>query len=157
MTRRTIQPDFDQLLSVLANRRSSRRVLFEFAIGGHVLSLWTDRERPGPDDHAGTLRQMPDVIEMGYDAKHSFEDKIFPVEETYRTWGSSIAILGGIDVDFLARGSEPDIAARSRAMLDLADERGGYALGSGNSIPEYVPAQRFLAMRDVAIAARVTG
>jgi hypothetical protein len=35
-------------------------------------------------------------------------------------------------------------------MLALAQEKGGYALGSGNSIPEYVPQEKFLAMLECA-------
>jgi uroporphyrinogen decarboxylase len=31
-------------------------------------------------------------------------------------------------------------------MLDRASGRGGYALGSGNSIPTYVPQENYLAM-----------
>jgi uroporphyrinogen decarboxylase len=36
-------------------------------------------------------------------------------------------------------------------MLDLAETRGGYALGSGNSIPEYVPQENYLAMISAAM------
>ncbi len=47
---------------------------------------------------------MEDIIcDMKFDGKHSYEDNIIPVEEAYRRWGGRIAILGGIDVDFLIR------------------------------------------------------
>ena len=53
---------------------------------------------------------MDDVIDgMHYDAKHSFEDQITLVEEAYDIWGKRIAILGGIDVDFLARNTKEEI------------------------------------------------
>ncbi len=95
---------------------------------------------------------MEDIIEtIGYDAKHSFEDAICPVEDAYERWGDRIAILGGIDVDFLCRAEEAEITTRSRAMLDRAAGRGGYALGSGNSVPEYVPDEGYLAMRQAAL------
>jgi len=97
---------------------------------------------------------MEDIIEdMRYDAKHSFEDKILPIEESYKRWGGRIALLGGIDLDFLIRSPIPVIQKRCRDMLSLAQERGGYALGSGNSIPEYVPVERYLAMIDCAMTA----
>ena len=35
---------------------------------------------------------------------------------------------------------------RSAAMLERAQGRGGYALGSGNSIPAYVPPAGYFAM-----------
>jgi uroporphyrinogen decarboxylase len=96
---------------------------------------------------------MEDVIEgIGYDAKHSYEDAIIPVEEAYERWGARIAILGGIDVDFICRAGPPAIRKRCRAMLERAEKRGGYALGSGNSLPDYVPDEGYLAMREVALA-----
>lgn len=90
---------------------------------------------------------MEDVIEnMGYDAKHSFEDLITPVEAAFARWGDRIAILGGIDMDFLARGKPVEIRDRSKRMLRLGMEKGGYALGSGNSIPDYIPDENYFAM-----------
>jgi len=95
---------------------------------------------------------MDDIVDVcGYDAKHYFEDGIMPVEEAYAAFGDRIAILGGIDVDFLCRSTPEAVRARSRGMLDLAETRGGYALGSGNSIPEYVPQENYLAMISAAM------
>jgi len=98
---------------------------------------------------------MDDIIDgMHYDGKHSYEDKICRVEDAYERWGSRIATMGGIDVDFVCR-SEPDaIRARSRAMLDRTSDRGGFGLGSGNSIPYYVPDENYLAMIEPAVAGR---
>ncbi len=98
---------------------------------------------------------MDDLIDdMGYDAKHSFEDTIEPIEDAYERYGSRIALLGGIDVDFICRSSADEIRRRSLAMLDRASTRGGYALGTGNSVPEYIPREKYLAMIDVASAGR---
>ncbi len=107
--------------------------------------------RPAILHSCGKLDEiMEDIIlDLKYDAKHSYEDAICPVEEAYRRWGGRIAILGGIDVDFLCRSSEDDIKARCRGMLQLASGRGGYGLGSGNSIPDYVPDEKYLAMVSV--------
>lgn len=92
---------------------------------------------------------MDDVIDdMKYDAKHSFEDQITPVEDIYEIWGNRIAILGGIDMDFLARSTPEEIQNRSIAMLEKGLSNGGYALGSGNSIPDYVPDENYIAMID---------
>jgi len=98
---------------------------------------------------------MEDVIEgMKFDGKHSFEDTILPVEQAYERYGGRIAILGGIDVDYLCRTPPAEIFERSKAMLRRAEKRGGYALGSGNSIPDYVPDQGFLAMVRAALEER---
>lgn len=92
-------------------------------------------------------RVIEDVIaDMGYDARHSYEDAIMPVEQAYERYGSRIAILGGIDVDFICRSDPTDVYQRSKAMLARAANRGGYALGTGNSVPEYVPDEGYFAM-----------
>ncbi|MFZ2657162.1 MAG: uroporphyrinogen decarboxylase family protein [Victivallales bacterium] len=108
--------------------------------------------RPAILHSCGNLQEiMDDIIDdIGYDAKHSYEDTITPVEEAYEKWGKRIAILGGIDVDFICRHTPDAIRERSRKMLKRAADRGGYALGSGNSIPEYVPQENYLAMISAA-------
>jgi uroporphyrinogen decarboxylase len=94
---------------------------------------------------------MDDIIDdMKYDGKHSYEDAIMPVEQAYEKWGHRIAVLGGIDVDFICRSSPAQIQARCRQMLARTNDRGGYALGTGNSVPEYVPFESYLAMLDCA-------
>ena len=90
---------------------------------------------------------MGDIInDMKYDGKHSYEDNIQPVEEAYEQYGKEIAILGGIDVDFICRHTPDEIYKRSKLMLERVNNRGSYALGTGNSVPEYIPNNNFYAM-----------
>lgn len=93
---------------------------------------------------------MDDLIDdVSIDAKHSFEDAILPVTDATKKYGSRIAILGGIDVDFLCRSDEAAIRKRVRDTIETClSENGGYCLGSGNSIADYVPVDNFLAMLD---------
>ena len=92
---------------------------------------------------------MPDIVDCGYDGKHSFEDTLDPGQfELHRQYGDRIALLGGVDVDFLCRASEADIRRRVRTHIDTMAPNGGYCLGSGNSIPDYVPVENYRAMLD---------
>jgi uroporphyrinogen decarboxylase len=94
-------------------------------------------------------RIMPTLIEeVGIDAKHSFEDVIMPVTEAKRRYGDQIAILGGVDVDYLCRHSEAEVRAYTRHILDACMPGGGYALGTGNSVANYIPVRNYLAMLD---------
>jgi len=91
------------------------------------------------------------ILEVGMDGKHSFEDEILPVTEAYRRYGGRIAILGGIDMDLLGRGSEAAVRARVRETLDgCFRPRGGlgYCLGTGNTVANYLPLDNYLAMLD---------
>jgi len=92
---------------------------------------------------------MDDVVAMGFSGKHSYEDNILPVEESYQKWHDRIAILGGIDLDYVVTKAPEAVYARSKAMLDLG--RTGYALGTGNSVPEYVPFENYFAMTKAAL------
>jgi uroporphyrinogen decarboxylase len=95
---------------------------------------------------------MDDVIDfIKYDGKHSFEDAIVPIEDSYERWHDKIAILGGIDVNFMIQNTEEDIISRCRAMLKRAEGRGAYALGTGNSVPEYIPQDNFIALLKAAL------
>jgi uroporphyrinogen decarboxylase len=94
---------------------------------------------------------MEDAIEAGIDAKHSNEDAIAPFETWIEEYGERIGLLGGFDMDFLARRSPEEIyeqvveqGGRYRRMAR------GYALGSGNSIPDFIPVDNYLAMIDAA-------
>jgi uroporphyrinogen decarboxylase len=93
---------------------------------------------------------MDDIIEdMKYDAKHSFEDAIQPIEEAYEKYKGRIALLGGLDLHFVCTKTPDEIRGRAVKMLERAAAAGGYALGTGNSVPEYVPDEGYFAMVDV--------
>lgn len=92
-------------------------------------------------------RILPELInEVGIDARHSFEDVIVPVAEAKRRWGDRIAILGGVDVDFLCRSSAEAVRAYTRRVIEECAPGGGYALGTGNTVANYIPVQNYLAM-----------
>jgi uroporphyrinogen decarboxylase len=101
----------------------------------------------------GNLREVMDVIidDIGYDGKHSYEDAIQPIEEAYEEYHSRIALLGGIDLDFVCRRSPAEVYERSQKMLERSAEHGAYALGTGNSVPEYAPEENYFAMTRAAL------
>jgi uroporphyrinogen decarboxylase len=90
---------------------------------------------------------MDDLIDVvKIDALHSFQDIIEPVEQVYAKYSSRIAILGGLDMDLLARGTEDQIRRRTRQILDACAPGGNFALGAGNSITDFVPIDNYYAM-----------
>jgi uroporphyrinogen decarboxylase len=92
---------------------------------------------------------MDDLIDdVRIDAKHSFEDKILPVTEAKKRYGDRIAILGGVDMNFLCTASPEDIRRYVRNVIVTCGSGGGYALGTGNSVANYVPLDNFLTMLD---------
>jgi uroporphyrinogen decarboxylase len=86
-------------------------------------------------------------IEAGINAKHSNEDVIAAWDEWIGRYSARIGLFGGFDTDRVCR-MRPD------ELFTFVVEQGtrfrqaarGYALGSGNSIPDYVPVDGYLAM-----------
>jgi uroporphyrinogen decarboxylase len=99
-------------------------------------------------------RILDDMAEIGFDARHSYEDVILPVEQAYDRYHGRFAIIGGVDVDFICRSTPEEVYARSKAMLERAEPFGGYALGTGNSVPAYVPDDNYFAMIRAALEMR---
>jgi len=90
---------------------------------------------------------MDDIIVTGIDAKHSNEDQIASFDKWIELYTERIGLFGGIDLNTLCLKKYDDIykevlekGTRFRAKAN------GYGIGSGNSIPEYVPVEGFLAM-----------
>lgn len=96
----------------------------------------------------GNLAEVwEDIIEvMKYDGKHSYEDNIMPVEEAYVKFHERIAILGGIGMDFMCRSTPAAIVKRCQGLLELSEGCRSYALGTGNSVPDYMPYLNYFAM-----------
>jgi uroporphyrinogen decarboxylase len=126
--------------------------LREFVLPGHRLmaQMSHDAGRPYLLHSCGQLQAiMPDLIDdVQIDALHSFEDTIVDVVDVKAQYGGRIAVLGGIDVDFLCRASEQDIRRRVRHTLEKCMPGGGYCLGTGNSVANYIPLDSYLVMMD---------
>ena len=118
-----------------------------------LVTLIHESGRPAIMHSCGKLDEVyDDIIDViGFEAKHSYEDNIESVEMAYERLHSRIAIMGGIDLDFVCRSTQEQVFNRSLAMLERTATRGGYALGSGNSIPNYVPHENYLAMIAAAV------
>jgi len=109
-----------------------------------------DAGRPYLLHACGNLGEiMEDLIEdVKIDAKHSFEDTIESVIDDKAQYGDRLALLGGIDLDFLCRSDEEQVRARVRKTLEACMPGGGYCLGTGNSVANYIPVENYLAMVD---------
>jgi uroporphyrinogen decarboxylase len=90
---------------------------------------------------------MEDLIEdVRIDAKHSFQDKFETVIQAKERWGGRIGLIGGVDVDFLCRADERTVREYTRRTLAACMPGGGYCLGTGNSVANYIPLDHYFAM-----------
>ena len=86
------------------------------------------------------------LIDAGIDAKHSNEDQIAPFPFWAERYGDRIGNFGGIDTDAVCRLSEPVMREYISDVISKSSGHGGFAFGSGNSIPDYVPVEGYLNM-----------
>jgi uroporphyrinogen decarboxylase len=123
-----------------------------FVLAGHqqLAALSHAADRPYLLHSCGNLSEiLADLTELvQIDGKHSFEDTIEDVRAVKSTYGTKMALLGGLDVDFLCRADEQTIRQRVRDTLDVCQPGGGYCLGTGNTVANYIPLDHYLAMLD---------
>jgi uroporphyrinogen decarboxylase len=123
-----------------------------FVLRGHkaLAELSHAADRPYLLHSCGNLSSiMADLInDVGIDAKHSFEDTIEDVCEDKQVYGKQLTLLGGIDLDFLCRSNAEEVRKRVRNTLDVCQPGGGYCLGTGNSVANYIPVENYLTMVD---------
>lgn len=68
------------------------------------------------------------------------------IKEVKKRYGDKLCLIGNIDVDLLSRGTEEEVRKVVLNNIESAGMNGGYCAGSGNSIPEYVKFENYLAM-----------
>jgi uroporphyrinogen decarboxylase len=89
---------------------------------------------------------MDKIIECGVDAIHPIEPKAMNLADVKNRYGKKLCLIGNIDVDLLSRGTIDEIRNNVYKNIEEAGFDGGYCVGSGNSIPEYVKLENYIAM-----------
>ena len=89
---------------------------------------------------------MDKIIGCGVNAIHPIEPKAMNIADVKQRYGDKLCLIGNIDVDLLSRGTVNEIRENIYMNIELAGYDGGYCVGSGNSIPEYVKIENYIAM-----------
>ncbi len=113
-----------------------------------IISLVHEAGRPFLLHSCGNIFEiMEDLIgTAGIDAKHSNEDAIAELGVWIEKYGERIGNFGGVDTDVLC-GPDPEYIERYvTRVMEEGKKTPGFALGSGNSIPDYVPPEGYLTM-----------
>ncbi|MCL6495999.1 MAG: hypothetical protein K6T54_14655 [Ignavibacterium sp.] len=93
---------------------------------------------------------MERLIECGINTLHPIEPKAMDIVEVKKRFGDRISLIGNIDVDLLARGTKDEIRKNVLFNIENVGFNGGYCVGSGNSIPEYVNLDNYITMIETA-------
>ena len=86
------------------------------------------------------------IIDCGVSAIHPIEPKAMNIVEVKERYGDKLCLIGNIDVDLLSRGTVQEIKKNVIKNIEEVGFDGGYCVGSGNSVPEYVKLENYIAM-----------
>ncbi len=93
---------------------------------------------------------IEDLIEdIHIDGFHSFENVIIDPKVFKKNYGERVAMLGGMDMDNLCQMSEDTLRSTIRELLGNCMPR-RFALGTGNTVANYVPLNNYLVLLDEA-------
>ena len=117
----------------------------------HVFPIYTEmvkaahaNDKPFILHSCGNLQEVyEDLIKCGIDAKHSFEDAILPVTEFKKRFGDRLVPVGGLDVDKVCRLPEKELRDYVRRTIEICFADGHWILGTGNSLPDYMPVSQY--------------
>ncbi len=86
------------------------------------------------------------IIACGVNALHPIEPKAMDLAEVKKKYGDKLCLIGAVDVDLLCRGTPEQVEQQVKRNIEIAAFNGGYCVGSGNSIPDYVKFENYLAL-----------
>jgi uroporphyrinogen decarboxylase len=96
----------------------------------------------------GNDRTVEEECFLEVDALHPIEPQAMAIADVKKRYGDRLCLIGHVDVDMLSRGTEAEVREQVRKNIAEAGFNGGYCAGSGNSIPEYVKYEIYMAMPD---------
>ena len=92
-------------------------------------------------------RFLPDLADAGITALQPVEPQAMDIVALKREWGHTFALMGNIDLGYtLTRGTPAEVETEVRERIRALAPRGGYIVGSSNSITSYVPLANYHAM-----------
>ena len=94
---------------------------------------------------------MDDLIDMGLDVIQPIDPSCMDMARVKKQWGERICLIGNVSNELLRSASTAEIEARVKELLRDAAPGGGFALGSGNSVPNWAKYENYLAMRETCL------
>lgn len=91
---------------------------------------------------------MDDLIAMGLDVIQPIDPSCMDMAKVKKQWGDRICLIGNVSNELLRSASTSEIEARVKELLRDAAPGGGFALGSGNSVPNWAKYENYMAMRE---------
>ncbi len=93
---------------------------------------------------------MDDLKQCGINTLQPLEPQAIDIVEVKQKRGKDFGLAGNVDVDLLTRGSREQVETEVKRLLKLVAPGGGYCLGSGNTVADYVNYENYFTMIETA-------
>lgn len=92
---------------------------------------------------------LDDLVDCGFTTLHPIEPKATDIVRVKSEYGDKLSLIGNVDLAYtLTRGTPEEVEEEVKERIQQLAPGGGYAVGSANSVTEYVPLANFNAMRE---------
>jgi uroporphyrinogen decarboxylase len=96
---------------------------------------------------------IDDLIACGVDALHPIEPAAMDIVELKARYGDRLCLCGNVNLDYpLTRGTPAEVEEAVKCLVRTVSPGGGYAIGSSNSIPGWIPFENYQALRSASLA-----
>ncbi len=130
---------------LLCSPRVLRRYLFPWM--RKIAALCEQKDIPFIYHSDGRLWEvLDDLLELGVNALQPIEPNAMDIRELKQAYGGRLCLVGNVDVDVLARKKPDEIYEITVGLIRDIGPGGGYCVGSGNTVPRYVPLENYCAM-----------
>jgi uroporphyrinogen decarboxylase len=95
---------------------------------------------------------LPDLVEIGFNAIHPIEPESMDILQARQIVGDKVCLIGNLSLGYpLGTGTPEDVSKEAKLLIRKMAPGGRYCFSSGNSIPDYIPYENWLSMRDAAL------
>ena len=94
---------------------------------------------------------LPDLIDMGLDVLQPIDPTCMDIVKVKAEFGDRLCLVGNVSNELLRIGSPEEVLAHAIDLIKTVGRGGGFALGSGNSVPAWAKYENFMAMRKAAL------
>jgi uroporphyrinogen decarboxylase len=86
---------------------------------------------------------------LGFDGLNPIDPMCMDIVALKQRVAGRLGLIGNVDLRYtLTLGTPAEVEAEVKAKIEALAPGGGYCLSSANSVPDYVPFENYLAMRD---------
>jgi uroporphyrinogen decarboxylase len=95
---------------------------------------------------------LPDLAEIGFNAIHPIQPECMDISQARQILGDKVCVIGNLSLGYpLYTGTPEDVAKETKLLIYKIAPGGGYCFSSSNSIPDYIPYDNWLAMRNTVL------